>query len=302
MEILITERTDITPLLCMDWMKKFKLTIRRIQLAENNQSEREKIFNKFPDLFENHDTIKDTEINIQLKPGHYPVKQKARPIPLQLLLRSSGKSNTNAQKSNNSKPGRRKRHNRKRKESVTGYAIYNTTGLKITPFELHHGRKPRTELTNIVKDGKTYLSNWSEMPISAPTRPKIPIYVGRDADGEITNHMVMAKTKAEEKQLTENQKSPKKKSSVRYPFKFVEKNYNKKSLEGRFQNKIQTAVSGTESTIKTATGKIINRKFISGPLFQTERKARKEPAINTSGEINPKNRHCLRGLNGKYGR
>ena len=32
------------------------------------------------------------------------------------------------------------------------------TGLKITPFELHHGRKPRTELTNIVKDGKhTYL-------------------------------------------------------------------------------------------------------------------------------------------------
>ena len=28
------------------------------------------------------------------------------------------------------------------------------TGLKRTPFELHHGRKPRTELTNIVKDGK----------------------------------------------------------------------------------------------------------------------------------------------------
>ena len=84
MEILITERTDITQLLGMDWMKKFKLTIRRIQLAENNQSERQKIFNKFPDLFENNDTIKDTEINIQLKPGHYPVKQKARPIPLHL--------------------------------------------------------------------------------------------------------------------------------------------------------------------------------------------------------------------------
>ena len=84
MEILITERTDITPLLGMDWMKKFKLTISKIQLAENNQSEREKVFNKFPDLFENNETIKDTEINIQLKPGHYPVKQKARPIPLHL--------------------------------------------------------------------------------------------------------------------------------------------------------------------------------------------------------------------------
>ena len=30
------------------------------------------------------------------------------------------------------------------------------TGLKRTPFEPHHGRKPKTELTNIVKDVKTY--------------------------------------------------------------------------------------------------------------------------------------------------
>ena len=39
MEILIIERTDITPLLGMDWMKRFKLTIRKIELAENSQSE-----------------------------------------------------------------------------------------------------------------------------------------------------------------------------------------------------------------------------------------------------------------------
>ena len=89
------------------------------------------------------------------------------------------------------------------------------TGLKRTPFELHHGRKPRTELSNIIKDGKTYLSDWSEISISAPNKPKIPIYVGRDADGEITNHIIIAKTKAEEKQANEGPKSPKKKSSVR---------------------------------------------------------------------------------------
>ena len=97
------------------------------------------------------------------------------------------------------------------------------TGLKTTPFDLHHGRKPRTELTNIVKDGKTFLSNLSEMTISAPDRPKIPIYVGHDAEGEITNHILMAKTKTEEKQSGENTKTPKKKNSVRYPFSFVEK-------------------------------------------------------------------------------
>ena len=104
------------------------------------------------------------------------------------------------------------------------------TGLKITPFELHHGRKPRTELTNIVKDGKSYLSNWSDLTVSAPNRPKIPISVGRDADGDITNHIVMARTKTEEKHLAERPKSPEKKNSVRYPFYFVEKNHNKKSL------------------------------------------------------------------------
>ena len=72
------------------------------------------------------------------------------------------------------------------------------TGLKKTP---------KTELTNIGKDGKTKLSDWSEISISAPNKPKTPVFVGHDAYGEITNHLVMAKTKA----------------SVRYPFKFVKK-------------------------------------------------------------------------------
>ena len=174
------------------------------------------------------------------------------------------------------------------------------TGLKITPFELHHGRKPRTELTNIVEDGKTYLSNWSEMTVSAAESPKIPIYEGRDAEGEITNHIIMN----EERRETDGRKYKvtEEKNSVRYPFSFVEKNYYKKSQEGRFKNKIQTATIRAESTVKTDAGKKINQKIISGPLFQTERKTRKEPAINTNGEIYPKNRHYLRGLDGKYGR
>ena len=90
METLITERTDMTPLLGMDWMKKFKLTISKIQLADNNQSERKKVFNQFPDLFENN----ETEINIQSKPGHYPVKQKANTITSSKRRRTrTGKTN-----------------------------------------------------------------------------------------------------------------------------------------------------------------------------------------------------------------
>ena len=84
MQILITERNDITPLLGMDWLKKFNLTIGNIRTEDTNQSEKRRVIEKFPVLFKNNTTIKDTEINIQLKPGHYPVKQKARPIPLHL--------------------------------------------------------------------------------------------------------------------------------------------------------------------------------------------------------------------------
>ena len=66
--LLITERNDITPLLGMDWLKKFKLTIGNIRLDENNQSEKRRMIEKFPDLFRNNTTIKGTEINIHLKP------------------------------------------------------------------------------------------------------------------------------------------------------------------------------------------------------------------------------------------
>ena len=65
-------------------MKKFKLTIGRTLLAEYRQSEREKVFNRYPDLFEIIKTKKDTDINIQLKPRHNPVKQNARPVRLHL--------------------------------------------------------------------------------------------------------------------------------------------------------------------------------------------------------------------------
>ena len=52
------KKTDITPLLGMDWMEKFKLTVGRIQLGENSHSERQILFNRFPELFENNEPIK----------------------------------------------------------------------------------------------------------------------------------------------------------------------------------------------------------------------------------------------------
>ena len=73
------------------------------------------------------------------------------------------------------------------------------TGLKSTPFEFYHGRKPRTELTKVMKTGKSFPSIWSEMFISANNRPKIAIYVTKKGDGEVSNHIIMSRTETKKK-------------------------------------------------------------------------------------------------------
>ena len=52
-------------------------------------------------------------------------------------------------------------------------------GLKPAPFELHHGRKPSSNL-NIMNDRKAYIFYWSLLSISAPNKPNKPTYFGRD--------------------------------------------------------------------------------------------------------------------------
>ena len=70
-QLIITQRNDITALLGKDWRKKLTLTIRSIQLDENNQLEKIRVIEKLPHLFKNTETIKETVINIQLEQGHY---------------------------------------------------------------------------------------------------------------------------------------------------------------------------------------------------------------------------------------
>ena len=36
-------------------------------------------------------------------------------------------------------------------------------GLKVSPFELHHGRKPGTKTTNIIKGNNSYPSDWTTL-------------------------------------------------------------------------------------------------------------------------------------------
>ena len=81
--LLITKRTDITSLLGVNWLKQLPITVNGISLnKETNQSEAA-IHTKFK-KFETNNTIKKTEVKIQIQPGCYPIQQKARPIPYHL--------------------------------------------------------------------------------------------------------------------------------------------------------------------------------------------------------------------------
>ena len=81
--ILITQRDDITPLQGVNWLKQLPITINKILLDEHNNQSNE-IHTKFHKLFETNHTIKNAEVKIQIKPGCYPIQQKARSKPYHL--------------------------------------------------------------------------------------------------------------------------------------------------------------------------------------------------------------------------
>ena len=68
-------------------------------------------------------------------------------------------------------------------------------GLRVSQIELHHGRKPRPDLTNKVQDNKKYPSDSATLHVSLPPK-QIPFYVARYEKGEVTDHIVMARKRS----------------------------------------------------------------------------------------------------------
>ena len=128
------------------------------------------------------------------------------------------------------------------------------TGLKVSPLELHHGRKPKTELTNIIKDKKSYLLDWTTLNVSEPWKQK-PIYVARNKKGEVTDHIIMARKR--KTPCCASRKSPKRRpvkpvsENFQYPCTFSEKRNQKKSLEGKYKEQPRIAIDGTEHTVRS---------------------------------------------------
>ena len=75
--MLIAERENIKPLLGMDWLREFNWTKRHIEKTKmtTEQWEKDQIITHFEKPFKTNRMIEDTEIKIQLKPEHRPIKQ-----------------------------------------------------------------------------------------------------------------------------------------------------------------------------------------------------------------------------------
>ena len=63
------------------------------------------------------------------------------------------------------------------------------TRLKVTTMELNFARTPRSEVTNIVKDNESHLSNWRTLNGSPPLQQML-IYEGPSEEKELTDHTV----------------------------------------------------------------------------------------------------------------
>ena len=93
-----TEQEDIKPLLGMAWLRDLKWTMRNIEstMTTTDHSEKNKLIANFEKIFKTSGTIKDTELETQLNPGHPPIKQKARPIPYHIQGYNKKNKQTNS--------------------------------------------------------------------------------------------------------------------------------------------------------------------------------------------------------------
>ena len=139
--------------------------------------------------------------------------------------------------------------------------------LKVTPFQVHHGRKPRTPITNLIGQPACLLTNWKKTLtnyiLAQPA--ELQGFTIHDSDGELADYLVLNESKKRGRSVSDNSKN----------YQFFEKETKPNALKCRFKtDKILTAAKETKNTITTTDGKTIHKKLASNPFkFQPSKKA-----------------------------
>ena len=138
--------------------------------------------------------------------------------------------------------------------------------LKMTPFQLHYGRKPRTPITNLIGQPNCLLANWKKTLtnyiLAQPA--ELQVFTIHDSDGELADYLILNESRKRGRSVSNSFKN----------YQFFEKENKPNALKCRFKtDKILTAARETKHTITTTDGKIIHKKLASNPLkFQPVKK------------------------------
>ena len=123
------------------------------------------------------------------------------------------------------------------------------TKLKKSAFELHYGRKPNTEISNLLSLDN--LKNLTKNSISG--KPDILQVDSFSGVGGVSDQLPM-KTRKSDKGVSN------------HPFLFLEKKHHKTKFESAYTDKPNIAISETNHTVTTPNGRIIHKKSISKPI------------------------------------
>ena len=147
--------------------------------------------------------------------------------------------------------------------------------LKMTPFQLHHGRKPRTPITNLIGQPTCLLADWKKTLtnyfLAQPA--ELQVFTVHDSDGELADYLVLNESRKRGRSVKDNFES----------YQFFEKETKPNAMKCRFKtNKILNAANETKHTITTTYGKVIHKKLASNPFKFQPAKKTEEPRKPTN--------------------
>ena len=154
------------------------------------------------------------------------------------------------------------------------------TRLKKSAFELHFGREPNTEWSNMLKLDKTK-SITNNFISARPDTLQVYTFSG---EGGSSDHLPMKQKRKGAKPVS------------KYPFQFFERKNQKGKFESPYSENLQTAVTGTKHTVTTSDNKIIHRKLISKPIITFEQ----EPTNRGTGPRGPDGRFARKQDKSKH--
>ena len=123
------------------------------------------------------------------------------------------------------------------------------TRLRKSAFELHYGRKPNTEISNLIN--LDTLEKLTKNFVSAKP-DTLQVYSFNGAGG-VSDQLPMKPKKSN-------------KGVSKHPFLILEKKHQRSKFESAYTDKPKIAISGTNHTVKTPNGRIFHRKNISKPI------------------------------------